>query len=123
MEFCDAAASHILKQPAYGSLLNFQILRIPHRVDGMADCGEYHPALAEVVGPAGDRPGAQVFELQAIDILRLEDDVLWILVVSHVMLLIVHHERTDACRDRMLVLRSTHLKGPQRGVTDIRSAH
>src|ERR1700677_3419793 len=92
-------------------------------MDRMADCSEYHPALAEVVGPARDRPGPQIFELETIDILRFQDEVLWIPVISHVMLLIVHHERAHAGCDRMRVLRSMNLKGPQWRVTDIRSAH
>src|ERR1700722_9317738 len=92
-------------------------------MDGVTDGGEYDPALPEVIGPSGNRLSAEILEFEAVDILRLHNDVFRILIVSHVMLLIVDHERAHAVRDGMLVLRSMHLEGTQRRVTDVGSAH
>src|ERR1700733_1674098 len=94
----------LLEQPAYRSLLDLYVLGIPHRVDCMAYGSENHAALAEVVGPPGDRLRSQVFKLQAVDVLRLQDDVFGVFVVGDVMLLIVHYERAHPFRDRVLVV-------------------
>jgi hypothetical protein len=84
-------------------------------MDRMADRGEYHPSLAEVVGPPGNRLGAQILELQPIDILRFQNDVLRVLIVGHVVLLIVDHERAHPFRDGMFVRVACTWKGRSGG--------
>ncbi len=64
----------------------------------MPDRGKYHSSLAEVVSPAGNRLGAQILKLQAIDIFRFQDQVLRVLVVSDVVLLIVDDEMSSCLR-------------------------
>src|SRR3984885_7242526 len=102
--------SQLLEQPSNRSFLYLYILRVPHGMDGVTDGGEYDPPLSEVISPSGNRLGAEILEFKAVDILRLHNDVFRILIVSHVMLLIVDHERAHALRDGMLVLRSMHLE-------------
>src|ERR1700733_13388697 len=115
--------SQLLEQPSYRSFLYLYILWVPHGMDGVTDGSKYDPALPEVVSPSRNRLGAEILEFKAVDILCLHDDVFRILIVSHVMLLIVDHERAHALRDGMLFLRSMHLERTERRVADVGSAH
>src|ERR1700733_2085470 len=115
--------SQLLEQPSYRSFLYLYILWVPHGMDGVTDGSEYDPSLPEVVSPSGNRLGAEILESKAVDILRLHNDVFRILIVGHIVLLIVDHERAHAVCDGMLILRSMHLERTQRRVTDVGSAH
>ncbi len=102
------------QQPSYGVLLELEILGFPQSVKRMADCREGHASLAEIVCPARDRLGAQIFTgvaaRQAIGILTLQEDVLRIFVVGNKMLFIVHPEVLHIARDRMLLVHHRHLE-------------
>jgi hypothetical protein len=44
---------YISQQPADGTLLQFDMLRIPYGMDGVAHRREHHTSLAEIIGPSG----------------------------------------------------------------------
>src|ERR1700679_237672 len=49
---------YLFKQPFHGALLDFEVLRLPHRMNGMADRGVYDPAVPVLMRPTGNRLGA-----------------------------------------------------------------
>src|SRR3954451_4439257 len=114
---------NLLEQPAHRAFLNFDVLWNPHRMDGVAYSREYDSALSKVIGPSRDGFRSQLFIHQAVHILRLQNDVLAILIVLDIVLLIVDHERFQALSNGMPFSGGAHPKWPQRGMTDISSAH
>ena len=115
------------QQPPNGILLELEILGLPQGVKRMADGGEDHTALAEIVGPTRDRLGAQVFTFekfrQAVDIFAPQEDVLRVFVIGDEMLFVVHHEVPNTMRDRMFLVHHRHLEGTQGRMIDVRPTH
>src|SRR5690349_24638995 len=93
----------------------------------MADRGEDDASPAEIVCPARDSLGTQVFTFadvsQTVDVLTPQDDVFGVSIIVNEVLLVVHHEILNTSRDRVVPVHDRHLERTQRRMIDVCSAH
>ena len=92
-------------------------------MEGMTHGREYHPAFPIIVGPAGNRLRAVIFESQPVDVLAAENDVLGVFVVGNVVLFVRYYEFLDSLGNGVLGVRHDHLEWSKSRVADIRPTH
>src|SRR5580692_6997454 len=83
-------------------MLQLYVFGIPQHVEQVARREVADSALSIIVGPAGRRSSAKIFEGEAAFVYALEKYVFRILIVLHVVLLVGNCEVVDPLRYRMI---------------------